>query len=580
MPIEPLNNPNNVDQHRNESTLIYSKRSRTLEVIHTLKKIIDSVKEDEDAKENAVKNNDFDHKKNYSEIQTSPNCDTSQNKELHMFTKDLNLDGADRSFSRSRKSISTQTELESPSYYKIDVEKNQDLKETLKLTRIVATQTSPSYSKNVVEVGCNTTPYIVGNDVEISCDLIGITNLEIEVDSTTIEDKSTSDVPIRTTKSLSVQHIEDTNENKELPLSECKKTLNTKMSLKLDNCDSVEIPAKTTNDAVRAKKIIHEKACQVSLKSSNDKTNTDIDKQESTKCSNNHGANNNSVNKLFLERSRPSFFDCDVSCSSEEVTEYLENDVQCEDLATSKLKVEGVPSGVIAAFELAAERARNLHEAVIIYHKNLMSKASEKRDEREETKVEDYETPKFGDDRHCLKKHASFINHENEDKIKSEFEAICHLANNGEDFGDFSTCSSRASSFDEICEFELPRSIADQLNFNILDREEECTLLPRSEQARSILNKRSDLKDERLKSLMQLMHRTQEGYALELLQSERNDESFETEGVKNDKTLTPSAAIKETSFISRETLLPLIYCVVCTVVFWCLQFSFRCDSMK
>lgn len=563
-------NPNNVEQHRNES-LIYSKRSRTLEVIHTLKKIIDNVK-DEDAEENAVKNDD--HEENYSEIQTSPNCDTSQNNELHVFTKDLNLDEADR----SRKSVNTQTELDSFLYCKINAEKDQDLKKTLKLTRIVATQTSPSCNKNVVEVGCNTTPYnVVCKDVEVSCDLIGITNWEIEVDST-IEDKSTSDVSIRTMEPLSVKHIEigveneDTNENnKELPLSEHKKTLNTKMDLKLGNCDSVEIPAKTTNDAAReTEKIIHKKICQVSLKSRDDKTNADIDKQESTKCSNNHDTNNSSINELFLERFRQPIFDCDVSDSYEEVTEYFENDIQYEDMATSELKMKSVPSGVIAAFELAAERARNLLEAVIIYHENLKSKESDKRNE--ETKVEDYEMPKFGDDRHCLKKYASFISHENEDKIKSEFEAICHFANNGEDFSDFSTCSSR-TSFDEICEFELSRSIADQLNFSILDREEECALLPRNEQARSNLNERSDLED--MKSLMQLVHRTQEEYALELLQSERNDESFE--GMKSDKTLAPFAAIKE---ISRENLLPLFYCIVCTVVFWYLQFLFRCDSTK
>jgi len=373
MPKESSNNSNNIEQHRTES-LIYN-RSRTLEVIHTLRKIIDNVRENEDAEENTVKNNGFDHKKNDSEIQTSPTSDTLQNNELSIFMEDVNLNDGDRA---SRKSISTQTELNSPSYHKINAEKDQDLEEILKLTRIVATQTSPSCNKNVVEIGCNTSN-VVCNDIEVSCDLVGSTNLKTEVDLT-VKDKSPSDVLIHTEPSF-VEHIEinvedeNTNGNKELLLNRCKTTLNTEMSLKLENCDSVKIPAKMTNDAVgEAEKIMHEEACQIFLKSSKNSDNKlNINKNpQSIKRFNNHNVNSTSINNLFLERSRSSVYDYDASCSSEEVAEYLENDVQYEDMVMSELKMEDIPSDVIAAFELAAERARNLHEAVIIYHKNLI----------------------------------------------------------------------------------------------------------------------------------------------------------------------------------------------------------------
>jgi len=573
MPKEFSNNSNNIEQHRTKSTLIYN-RSRTLEVIHTLRKIIDNVRENEDAKENTVKNNSFDHKKNDSEIQTSPTSDTLQNNELSIFMKDVNLNDGDRA---SRKSISTQTELNSPSCHKIDAEKDQDLEEILKLTRIVATQTSPSCNKNVVEIGCNTSN-VVCNDVEVSCDLISSMNLKT-VDLT-VKDKSPSDVLIHTEPS-SVEHIkinenEISNGNKEVLLNRCKMTLNTEMSLKLENCDSVKIPAKMTNDAAgEAEKIMHEEACQISLKSSKNSDNKlNINRNpESIKRLNNRNVNSTSINNLFLERSsRSSVYDYDASCSSEEVAEYLENDVQYEDMIASELKMEDIPSDVIAAFELAAERARNLHEAVIIYHKNLMSRESGKRNE--ET-IEDYETSKFRDKQNCLGKYASFINRANEDKIKFECEAVCHFANNGEDFGGFSTCSSRGSSSDLMCGSEFPRSSRDDL----FGQEKESAVLSRSEQAiaRSMLNERSDLED--VKSLMQLlMHRTQEEYALELLQLERNDENFETERMKNNKTLALSATIKRTFLISCENLVPLVYCIICTVVFWYLQFSFRCDS--
>lgn len=564
MPKESADS-SNVGQHRANSALIYEKGSKTLEVIYTLKKIIDNVTEDDE--ENVV-NDNFDREKNDSEIQTLNRDLSSQNNKLHIFTKNINLDKAARS---SRRSIDTQTELDLPSYKKINAEKNQDFKI---LTRTVATQTSPSCNRNVIKIGCNTFNAVY-NDAEITCDLIDFTNSEIEADPVTIEDKSTLSVPIHT-ESSSVKCIkinvesEDTNGNRELSLNRCKETLNTKMSLKLENYDSVEIPAKTTTDAAaEIEKITQEKACQISVKlstNSDDKINTDIDKQGSTKCSNNHDANNISINNLLSARVRPSI-DYDA-CSSEEI---VENNVRYEDMVSSELKLEDIPSGVIKTFELAAERARNLHEAIIIYRETLMSRESEKRNE-----VEDYETSEFRDDQHCLGTYVPFISRINENKIKSECEAIYRFANNDENFDGFSTCSSRGSSADRICQFErFPRSSED--NYVEIDREEENAIL--SENERAIASERSDLKD--VKSFMQLVHHTQEEYALELLQSERkeSDASFETEGAIN-KNLALPAAIKKTCFISRENLFPLIYCVICTVVFWFLQFSFRCDSTK
>ncbi|XP_071645199.1 uncharacterized protein [Temnothorax longispinosus] len=602
--LKESSNNSNVEQHT-ASTLTRGKRARTMEVIHTLRKIInDSAREDEDAEENAV--NDFDHEKDDNEIETSPNHDTSlQNNELHMFTKDVNLDEADQP---SRRSICTQTELHLPSDQEIDAEEDQDLKEILKLTRIVATQTSPC-NRNVVEIGCNTSN-VVYNDVEVSCDLMDFINSKTEVDPATIEDKSTLDGPIHTEPSCDLidltssvteidtgtiegestldglihteysplKHIEinveseNTNENRELPLNGCKETLNTQMSVKLENYDSMEIAAKTTNDAAReVEKIIQEEAYQISLnllENSDDKTDTDNDKQESTKCSNNHGASSTSVNNLSLTRS-PSLTidDCNVSHhSSEDITKYSENDVQDEDTVTSELKVDGIPSDVMAAFELAAERARNLHEAVIIYHRNLTSKESGKRNEKTD---EDYEMSEFRDDRHCPGIHTPFTSRENEDKMKLKCEAMCHLANNGEDFDGFSTYSSRGSTSDRICDFESFSRSSKEDYFGI-DQEEENNVLSENKRARSTLNESSDSDDTEY--LIQI---------LKEIQSRRNrsNENFGTKGAIN-KTLALPVAIKETCLISRENLISFIYCIVCTVVFWFLQFSFRCDSTK
>ncbi|EGI63126.1 PREDICTED: uncharacterized protein LOC105148492 [Acromyrmex echinatior] len=568
--IIPDESSNNLEQHRTKSTLTYSK-SRTSEVIHTLKKIIDSVKENGDAEKNIKKNDDIDHEKNdNNKIQMSPNSDILQSDEHS--AQDINLDEADRS---SRRSISTQVKLDSPSYHEIDAEKDQDLMEILNLTRIVATQTLPSYIRNVIDVGCNT-PAIICKDVEVSCDLIGSTDLT-EIESTMIENKSTSNVH---TESSSIKHIkvnienEDINENKELLFSECKETLNTR----LENCDSIEIPGNTINDAAgEIEKFMREEVYRIFLKSfkdSDDKTNVDIDeKQEYAKCSSNHNINSTSINNLFSEKSQSFICNYDTSCSSEDIMEYLENNIQ-QDVFMSESKV-ALTSDVIATFELAADRARNLHEAVIIYHKNLMSKESGKRNEE---MVEDYEMSEFRDEQNCFEGYTSFINRENENKIRSECDAICHFANN-EDFSGFSTCSSRGSSSDRTCRTKFLRSSKDWDNVG-MERAEENASFSENEQtiARSILNKRSNL--ENVKSIMQLVHRTQEDYALELLESDKSDESFEMEQIKNDKILALPAATKKTSFIPCEYLLSFFYCIVYTVVFWYLQYSFRCDSTK
>ncbi|XP_036150032.1 uncharacterized protein LOC105827915 isoform X2 [Monomorium pharaonis] len=553
---EESSNISNVKQHCTESTesLIYSKRTKTQEVIHTLKEIIDSVKEDENADRVATKN-DNDHEKNDSKIPKLLNRDTLRSNKT--CTTDVNWNRAE--ILSPRKSVSTQTDFDIPLHHKIDTEKEKDSMEILKLTQSVATQTSPSYNRNAVEIGCNTSN-VVCNDVGVSCNFIDPINLKTEVDPITIENES-SEV------SSSLKHIKintgsgDINKNEEHSLSERKKTLNTEMSLKLKNCSDVEILSKMTND--EAKKTMHEEACQVSLQSSkkfDNKTNTDIDKQEeSTKYFNNHGASSTSVNNLFLERSRLSICEYTASCSSEEVAECLEND---EETVTSELRVKDIPSDVIAAFELAAERARNLHKAFIIHRENLMSKVSEKRNEEA---VDDCdEMPKQRDHQHCLEKCASFVNCGNEhntqnEKINSEHDFSDFILRcRGIDTVEFSSCSSSSES-----ELDYLRTSKDH-------------------------DQKEDNEPEDTMSLMALMHAcglAQDEYALELLRWERNieqkrNESFDVVSMKNHKILALPAAIKETSLMSRKNLLPLICCIVCTVVFWFLQFSFQCNVTK
>ncbi|XP_011883129.1 PREDICTED: uncharacterized protein LOC105570499 [Vollenhovia emeryi] len=545
-PIVPKKSSTDTNVEQTDS-LTCSQRLKTYKVLDALKKI-DST-EDSDTEENAM-SNDFDHEKGGSKIQTSSSHDT------FIFTENVSLDGANRT---SRRSVSTQTELDLPCQ-KIDAEKDQGLKEVLKPTRIVATQTSPSCNRNVVEIGCNTSSVVYKDNSKTKVEPIGIGDTSILDDPIHMESSSFKHI----------ESVENKDANRKLPLSGCKKILNTELE-KLENYNSM------TNDAAReAEKIMREEACQISLeppKSSDDETNIDIDKHQKPIKYFNHGANSTSVNNLFSARSRPSIYSYDASCSSEEITEYLENDSQYGDTITSELKVNNVPSDVIAAFELAAERARNIHEAVIICYQNLPRKMARESRKQNEDIIKHSETSEFHDDRRCLGTRT--VSGETEGKIKYECEAKYHFANDGGDFGGFLTCSSRGSSSDRICELEKFSRAKDYLG---IDREEE------NEQAiaRSVLNECSSFKDVR--SLMQLVtHRAEEEYALELLQLEGNgnesEESFEMAGATNG-TLALPAAINKTYLIAPKSLLLLIYCVVCTVVFWFLQFSFRCDSAK
>ncbi|XP_070166214.1 uncharacterized protein [Polyergus mexicanus] len=543
IPRVPSRNWN--EQSRTESVMIYNRRSRPSEVIHALKEIINGVKENEDVEDNAanVSNNDvFNNEKSDSELQALSNRDASaeisQNGEAH-FIKNKHFDEPNQSFDQSfGKSINTQTE------------EGLDSTKILKLIH-VTTQSSASCN-NVVETGCNTLYHnAICKDAGISCDLIGLTNSKTNIDSTAIEDKTPilEDVPLH---AKSITHAESNVEDeypdksKKLPISECKQTSSTEMTLKLEDYDIFEISAKMTNNCIGDEEKIMDENFQTVLKlpkTIDDKINIDIDtRQASTKYS------SDSIDNLFSEKpSRPSssIYDYDASCSSEELAEYLENDVQHGNMVMSELKVENIPSDLIAAFELAAERACNLHKAIIIYYENLIPGRTEKSDE--ET-AEDYET---------VERCASFINCEIENRKKSECDAKpCRFhVTNGEDIDGFSTCSTRSGNSVQICEPAIHKLLLTDY----------CKL---------VNNKKKMKSSELLIGSMR-----EEEYAYKVLQSKKDEnDSGDFEAAEAIKTLTlPMTIEKTSSSISRENLLPLIYCILCSIVFWYLQVSFQCD---
>ncbi|XP_029165900.1 LOW QUALITY PROTEIN: uncharacterized protein LOC114936764 [Nylanderia fulva] len=514
------------EQFNIESTVICKRRSRPSEVIHALKEIINGVKGNEDVEENAVnvidqESNIFNNKEDGSELQALPIfAEMSQNDEVN-FTKDKNFDEPNQSFDHqsSCKSISTQTE-------------ESDSKKVLKLTQ---TQSS-SNSSNVVEIGCNTMHYdAICKNAEVSCDLINLTNSKA---NSTIENKTPTleGIPVHIEF---IKHPESSTEDeyfdksKKRIVSECKETLSTG-TLELEDYDVMETISNTTNDfIILEKKIMNENSqtFSKSLINTDNKTNIDIDThQESTKYFNDLEDNSS----LSEKSHRPSSsMICDASCSSEELAEYLENDAQYRIPAELK---ENIPSDVIAALELAAERARNLRKAMIIYFENLAPREAE---------AEDHEIVERSE---CDEKYYPL-----------------DIAN--EDVDMFSTCSSKSSNSIRMCESELEKM---SLDYHKLLNDIEDDALPREK----AIVKSSEVDLEEVKSFVQLlMHRSEEEYALDLLHS-KDEEDFEATGAI--KTLALPTTNENTSAISYENLLPFIYCILFSVVFWYLQFSFQC----
>lgn len=480
-----------------------------------MKEIINSTRENEDIEENDVNvpNNDvFNNKEDDDSLQVLSIRDVStkisRDDEAHFNEPNRSFDQLDW------KSISTQTE------------EDLDSTEILKLTQI---SMQSSNCNNVIEIGCNTTHYnAICKDAEVSCNLIDLTNSETDIDSTAIGDKTliSKDVSIQTE---SIMHVEYKYFDKN------KQSLNTETTsvseTKLQTYGiTKETSAKMISFIRDEKKIINENSQTFLLpRNSDDKMNIDT-RQAFIKYS------NDSVNNLFLEksqRSSSSVYDYEASCSSEDLVEHLENDIQHGNIVMSELNI---PSDVIAAFELAAERARNLRKA-IVYYKNLISKETEKR--KEET--EDFET---------IEKRVSFVNCEVKNEKRSECDTkYCRFdAANGKDIDEFSTYSSTSSNSDQMYEAAL--------------------------QKLSLANYCEYVNKKKIK-LAELMQGMQEEYALEVLGSKENendDKNCNTTGTI--QTLALPIIIEKTSIISWENLLVLIYCILYSIVFWYLQASF------
>ncbi|RLU19412.1 hypothetical protein DMN91_007969 [Ooceraea biroi] len=560
-----LKNRNDTDQCRTEATLTYNKRAKPSEVIHALKEIINCVNGDENAV--SVSNNDaFHHENGEREILNDTFSKLTPNDERPYFTSDNNLDriaqSVDFSLESSWKSITTQTESNFPLSSELGDGKrfDENSKKTVKSFQTVATQVSLRYEKNVVEIGCNTVSCdIIRRDAEISCALIGSANVATNGDPTVTEDKLTSE---------NIEVVDDKSFDENLCTEEAEDTgevLNTEISPKSRAHVSVE---EENNFIKKTEEIVRKE---------------DTDKQEFKGCIDKYDADYDTVELSFGTITVPKyyppslFYDFDAS-SSEEIAESIENDAKYEEetARSPNSKMSHIPSDVIAAFELAAERARNLYKAIMIYQENLMSRECER--QNEET-TENYKTlyrPTVDEDR--VKKCALFQS-EAEDEMKSEYETKCHFVMVNDDFDGLSTCSSSnqtcSSTSDQMYKLGCISDLMYQADHSEIESlRKDNVIFSQSDTAitKSILNEGFDVAN--VKSLI-LVPRVQEhALAMVKFNDNRDGENFKLE---ESASILAFPMIERPSFISRENLFPFICCVLCTMIFWSLQSSFRCN---
>lgn len=450
-------------------------------------------------------------------------------------------------------------------------------KETSQSIQTVGTQTLPRCEKNVVDTGCNTMPYkSFCKDAEVSCDLIGSISSKTDVDPSAIVDGLVSeDISIRTiVKPRSVDYIKSDDESvysdvtERFSISECEK-IGDSTELESHISTATLVTQIDTNHVFAMEtKTIHED--EMSLKSLSDHDGligTVVDKYEESTERLNDDVIGNFVNDV-PNKSRCtslSLYDYDTSCSdsSEEVAEHFEDNIRHKDAVAPELGVNSIPSDVLEAFQIATEYARNLHKAILLYNESLMPQESET---QYRAASEDHGIQVLGEDRHCVRRSASFVSCISDDRSKSECDTgYCPIMSSDENLDVFSA---------------LPSSSGHSLLSYQCGLEEQNAFFPQSvETSMKLIQKRSDLMLVNVKSFARLLiHRTQEEETLEVLQLEELTEDEKLHDGERAKNTLVLFVVKFLSIMTHKNLIPVIYCLLCILAFWCLHISFTCNS--
>ncbi|XP_076623200.1 uncharacterized protein LOC143342820 [Colletes latitarsis] len=252
--------------------------------------------------------------------------------------------------------------------------------------------------------------------------------------------------------------------------------------------------------------------------------------------------------------------------------EYLENRHQHEMAEKESNKLaEVISSETMAALRIAEIQARNVYRAIDMYKRHLKDKSKEFENQTEQTTNKDFESCK--EILECLYKSNDFdiVVTRSYDRLDSDDDREASEVLGTPEVASASSKESidrRSKSERVISKFVSTSSVnvpLDESIFGEIDSE-----IPRKSSSSVVL------KDAR--SLVEfLVHETEDATVEQIRCVQK---------ISNSKNLRFREKISKTSsgklrnrclLFSRENVLPLVYGVVCSIVFWCLQFTITCD---
>ncbi|XP_043261971.1 uncharacterized protein LOC122402878 [Colletes gigas] len=226
-----------------------------------------------------------------------------------------------------------------------------------------------------------------------------------------------------------------------------------------------------------------------------------------------------------------------------------------EEIESNKL-AEVISSETMAALRVAEIQARNVYRAIDIYKRHLKVRSNELEDQTEETTNKDFESCK--EILECLYKSNDFdiVVTRSYDRLGSDEDREASEA----------SIDRENKSERVISKFVSTSNVPfDEDIFGEIDSE-----IPRKSSSSVVL------KDTR--SLVEFLVHETENATIEQIRC--------TQKISNSKNLRFRKKISKTNngklrnrflLFSRENVLPLVYGVVCSIVFWCLQFTITCD---
>ena len=226
-----------------------------------------------------------------------------------------------------------------------------------------------------------------------------------------------------------------------------------------------------------------------------------------------------------------------------------------------------VSSGIVAALQVAAIRARNVYRAFDIQKRISRSNRKKlRRESRQRKKLREEEQAKRVVD---FEKQAARRGSDSKKKVVEVLRNLERAEITSKEFFDETLSDSRNESDnleDDLDLVDTPStSVSTRLSFMSIDLD-----IPRRSSSSVVLRN--------VRSLMEFLLSETDDATLERIEPRVEKRSSSTRETKFSGTVRMEVAkVNGFLFFSRENLLLLVYGMLCSVVFWCLNFTITCD---